>query len=97
LEFKGRFRETFRFLIFRVEEEAKQETNEKAWGKESERLAEMSECVGERREMEDSKSVPVGLPVVHNEPPAPIGSQIQLSEPAENKNMVLKKGHFTGL
>jgi hypothetical protein len=51
----------------------------------------MSECTGKRREMEDSKSVPVGSPIVHNEPPAAMGSQIQLSESTEDKNMALKR------
>jgi hypothetical protein len=45
--------------------------------------------------MEDSNSVPVGPPVEQNEPPVPIGSHTQPSEPTGEKNritsMVLKR------
>jgi hypothetical protein len=50
--------------------------------------------------MEDNKSVPVGSPVGQNEPPVPIGSQTQPSEPTGNKNtitsMALKKDVCAG-
>jgi hypothetical protein len=48
-----------------------QETRVKAGGKENNRLAEISDYVGNRREMEDRKSVPIGSPVGQNEPPVP--------------------------
>jgi hypothetical protein len=38
--------------------------------------------------MENSKSVPVGSPVGQNEPPVPIGSQTQPSEPIGDKNRI---------
>jgi hypothetical protein len=40
----------------------------KANGMQSNQLAEISDYVGNRREMKDSKTVPVGLPVGQNEP-----------------------------
>jgi hypothetical protein len=46
----------------------------KIGGKQSIRLAEIADYVGNRMEKEDSKSVQVGLPVRQNEPPVPIGS-----------------------
>jgi hypothetical protein len=51
--------------------------------------------------MEDSKSVPVGSPVGQNEPPVPIGSHIQPSEPIRDKNritrMALKRAGGAGV
>jgi hypothetical protein len=38
--------------------------------------------------MEDSKSVPTGSPVGRNEPPVPIGSHTQPSEPIGDKNRI---------
>jgi hypothetical protein len=53
--------------ISRVEEKAKQGTSMKAGGKQSNRLAGISDYVGSRMEMEDSKSVPIGSLVGQNE------------------------------
>jgi hypothetical protein len=51
--------------------------------------------------MKDSKSVPVGSTVGRNEPPVPIGSQIQPSEPTGDKNRVtntaIKRAGCAGL
>jgi hypothetical protein len=58
----------------------------KAGGKQSNQLSETSNYTGNRREMEDSKSVPFGLPVGQNELPEPTGSQTQLSKPIGDKN-----------
>jgi hypothetical protein len=38
--------------------------------------------------MEDSESGPIGSPVGQNEPPVPIGSQTQPSEPIGDKNRI---------
>jgi hypothetical protein len=51
----------------RVEEKTKQETSMRAGGKQSNRLAEISVYIGNRMEIEDSKSVPIGPPVGQNE------------------------------
>jgi hypothetical protein len=53
-------------FIFRVEEEAEKETSVKR-GKQSNRLAGISDYMGNRREMEEWNSVPLGLPVGQNE------------------------------
>jgi hypothetical protein len=45
-------------FIFRVEEYNMQETSMRAGGKQSNQLADISDYMGNRREMEDSKSVP---------------------------------------
>jgi hypothetical protein len=42
--------------------------SEEAGGKQRNRLAEISDCIGNRRGTEDSKSVPLGSPVGQNEP-----------------------------
>lgn len=41
--------------------------------------------MGNRREMEDTKSVPVGSHVAQNEPPIPSGPQTQPSEPVGDR------------
>jgi hypothetical protein len=41
--------------------------------------------------MVNSKSVPVGLDVGRNEPPMPIGSQIQPREPVGDKNRITSR------
>jgi hypothetical protein len=73
----------------------------KAGGKQSNRLAEILDYIGKRREMEDSNSVPDGSPVAQNEPPVPIGSHTQPSEPIGDKNritiMALKRAGGAGL
>jgi hypothetical protein len=46
----------------------------KVGGNQSNRFAEISDYIGNRREMKDSKSVPVGSPSGQNEPPVSIGS-----------------------
>jgi hypothetical protein len=43
------------------------ETSVKAGGKQSSRRGEVSEYIGKRIQMEDSKSVPIGSPVGQNE------------------------------
>jgi hypothetical protein len=43
-------------------------------------IAEISDYTGNRREMQDSKSVPIGCPIGQNEPPAPIGCPTQPSD-----------------
>jgi hypothetical protein len=48
--------------VFRFEEKAKQETSVKAGGKQRNRLAKMSDYVGNRREIEESNSVPLATP-----------------------------------
>jgi hypothetical protein len=55
-------------------------TSVKAGGKQSNRLAEVLGYIRNRKEMDD-KSVPIGSPVGQNEPPVPIGSHTQPSEP----------------
>jgi hypothetical protein len=51
-------------------------------------LAEISDYIGNRREMDDSKPVPIGSPVGQNEPPVPISSHTQPSEPIGDKNRI---------
>jgi hypothetical protein len=63
--------------IFRVEKQAKQEISVKTSGKQSHRLADFSDYTGNRREMSDIESVPVGAPAGKNELPVPIGSLSQ--------------------
>jgi hypothetical protein len=58
-----------------------QETRVKAGGEQSNRLADISGCIGKRKEKEDRKSVPIGSPVAQNEPPVPIGSPVAQNEP----------------
>jgi hypothetical protein len=57
--------------------------------------------IGNMREMEDSKSILAGSPVAHNEPPVPIGSQTQPSEPIGDKNRIispaLKSAGYAGV
>jgi hypothetical protein len=48
-------------------------------------LAEISDYTGNRKETEDSKSVPVGC---QNEPPVAIGPQTQPSEPIGERNRI---------
>jgi hypothetical protein len=73
----------------------------KAGGKQSDRLAESLDYTISRSEMEDIKSVPVGSPVGQNEPPIPIGSHTQPSEPIRDKNVItsmpLKRASYAGL
>jgi hypothetical protein len=73
----------------------------KAGSKQRKRLAESSGYVGNRREMEGRKLVPVGSPVGQNDPPVPIGSRTQPSEPIgeENKitSMALKRAVCVGI
>jgi hypothetical protein len=56
---------------------------------------------GNRREMEDCKSVPVGSPVGQNEPPVHIGCPTQPSNPTGDENritsMTLKRAGCAGL
>jgi hypothetical protein len=51
--------------------------------------------------MEDANSIPVGSPVGQNEPPVPIGSHTQPSEPIGDRNRIaslaVKKAVFAGL
>jgi hypothetical protein len=53
------------------------------------------------RKMENGKSIPVGSPIGQNEPPVPIGSQIQPSERIGDKNriisMAVKRAGLAGL
>jgi hypothetical protein len=70
-----------RRLLLQVGRISQARNQRKAGGKENKLLAETSEYVVNRREMEDSKSVPVGSPVGQDEPPVPIGSETQPSEP----------------
>jgi hypothetical protein len=44
-------------------------------GNDCDLLAKIWDYMGDRREMEDSKSVRVGLVIVQNESPVPIGAQ----------------------
>jgi hypothetical protein len=60
----------------------------KACDKKNNGPAEIPEYTGNRREMEDIKSIPIGSPVAQNEPPVPIGSQTQQSEPVGDKNRI---------
>jgi hypothetical protein len=72
-----------------------------AGGKQNSRLAEISDYVGNRKEMKDSKPIPIVLPVGQNEPPIPIGCPTQPSRPIGGKNritsMALKRGSCAGL
>jgi hypothetical protein len=56
----------------------------KAGGKKSNRLAEISDYIRNKK-MEGSKSVPIGFPIGQNEPPLPMGSQTQPSDPIVDK------------
>jgi hypothetical protein len=49
---------------------------------------EISDCIENRREMEDDRSVPVGSPVGQNEPPVPTGSLTQPREPIGDGNWI---------
>jgi hypothetical protein len=60
----------------------------KAGGTQSKKLVEISDYVGNGREIEGSKSVPVGSPVGQNEPPVPISSHTQPSEPKADNNRI---------
>jgi hypothetical protein len=51
-------------------------------------FAEISDYI-RRTEVGDSKSVPVGSPVGQKEPPVPIGSHAQPSEPIGDKNRII--------
>jgi hypothetical protein len=62
---------------FGAKEVVEQETSVKAGGKQSNCLAEISDYIKKRREVEDSKSVPIGLPIGRNELQVPIGFQKQ--------------------
>jgi hypothetical protein len=59
-----------------------------ASGKQSICLAEISDYVGNKREMEDSESVPIDLPLGQIEPSVPIGCHTQPGEPAGDKNWI---------
>jgi hypothetical protein len=54
------------FSIFRVEELGKQETIMKVGGEQSNGLTDVLDYIGNSSEMEDSISVPIGLPVGQN-------------------------------
>jgi hypothetical protein len=66
---------------------SKEETSVKAVGKQSNRLSEISEYVGSKKEVED-KSVPPASPVGHNKLPVPIGCHTQPSEAMGDKNRI---------
>lgn len=53
---------------------------------------EIYDCIGNRKAMEDGKSVPIGSHVGHSKPPAPIGSQTQPSYPIRDKNRINSMG-----
>jgi hypothetical protein len=78
-----------------------QEISVKAGGKQSNRLAKISNYIGHRREVVNSKSVPVGSLVGQNEPPVRIGSDTQPSEPIGDKNWItniaLKRTRYVAL
>jgi hypothetical protein len=61
----------------------------KAGGKQNNQLAKISDYVGNRKEMEDRKSIPVGSPAGQNEMPVRIGCQKQQSEPIGDENRIL--------
>jgi hypothetical protein len=63
----------------------------KSSGKQSNQLTEISDYIGNRKEMEDSKSVLVGSPIGQNEPPVPSGSQTQPREPIGDKNRIASR------
>jgi hypothetical protein len=63
----------------------------KACGKQGNRLEEISDYIGTRREMEDNNSVPVDSPVGQNEPPVPIGSHTKQSEPIGDKDRITSR------
>jgi hypothetical protein len=73
----------------------------KTGGKQSNRLAEISDSIGNRREIEDCESVAVGSPVGQNELSVSIGSQTQPSEPIGDKyritSLALKSTVCAGL
>jgi hypothetical protein len=58
-------------FIFVVEEYAKQETSVKSGGKQSSWLADILDYVGNRRELDESKAVPIHSPAGQNEPFVP--------------------------
>jgi hypothetical protein len=60
------FGETYR-LNLQGQEHAKQETTVKTSGKHSNRQARILDSIGNRREMEECNSVPVGSPMGQNE------------------------------
>jgi hypothetical protein len=60
----------------------------KAGGKQGNRLVDVSDFIGNRLEMEDSKTVPVGSPVERTKPSVPIGCHTQPSEPIGDKNRI---------
>jgi hypothetical protein len=61
----------------------------KTGGNQRNRLVEFSGYVGiGEGGVEDSKSVPVGLPLRQNEPPVHIDSRTQQSEPIGDKNRI---------
>jgi hypothetical protein len=60
----------------------------KASGKQSNWLPEISDYIGNKREMEDSKSGPVGSPLGQTEPLVTIGCHTQPGEPAGDKNRI---------
>jgi hypothetical protein len=57
----------------------------KAVGKQSNRLAEMS---GNKKEMENNKSVTAASPIGHSKPPVPIDSHTEPSESIGDKNRI---------
>jgi hypothetical protein len=69
----------------------------KAGGKQNSRLAEISDYIGSRREMEDSKSVPVGSLLGQNELQVPTGSHIQPNEPIGGKKRITSRALKTAV
>jgi hypothetical protein len=63
--------------------------------------AEISDYVGNRNEVEGSKSVSIGSLAGQNEPPVLIGCRTQLSKPVGDKNRITsmgsKRADFAGL
>jgi hypothetical protein len=57
----------------------KNKPSKKPGDKQSNRLAEISDCIGNKREMEDSNSAPVGSLVGQNEQPIPTGYPVPVS------------------
>jgi hypothetical protein len=70
------------------QQQTNKQTHVKAGGKQINQLAEILDYIGNRREMEDRKSVPVGFPVGQNELPVPTGCQAQPSKPIGDKNRI---------
>jgi hypothetical protein len=60
----------------------------KAGGEQNNHQAEISDYIGNRKEVGDSKSVPIGSLAGQNEPPVLIGCHTQLSKPAGDKNRI---------